>query len=172
MKDTKWKIPKTWYDRLADWMGVGFLAASGFYLWANWQAIPREIPTPYGFSGQPDAWGDKSSCVVLLVIGVVMCLMMWGIEQFPIIWNTGVTVTEENRVRVYRILKNLLVTIRLVIAAIFAWMPVCSAHSQPLGGLVHAAGHAAGVWAHRGLPGPALPKEMTGQKSLAPSAAP
>ena len=81
MKDTKWKIPKTWYDRLADWMGVGFLAASGFYLWANWQASPREIPTPYGFSGQPDAWGDKSSCVVLLV------------------------------------------TIRLVIAAIFAWMP-------------------------------------------------
>lgn len=40
MKDTKWKIPKTWYDRLADWMSVGFLAASGFYLWANWQAIP------------------------------------------------------------------------------------------------------------------------------------
>ena len=72
--------------------------------------------------------------MVLLVIGVVMCLMMWGIEQFPIIWNTGVTVTEETRVRVYRILKNLLVTIRLVIAAIFAWMPVCSAHSQPLGG--------------------------------------
>lgn len=44
------------------------------------------------------------------------------------------TVTEENRVRVYRILKNLLVTIRLVIAAIFALMPVCSARSQPLGG--------------------------------------
>ena len=44
MKDTKWKIPKTWYDRLADWMGVGFLAASGFYLWANWQASPRDVP--------------------------------------------------------------------------------------------------------------------------------
>ena len=85
MKDTKWKIPKTWYDRLVNWLCLGFLAASGFYLWANWQAIPREIPTPYAFSGQPDAWGDKSSCVVLLVIGVVMCLMMWGIEQFPII---------------------------------------------------------------------------------------
>lgn len=72
--------------------------------------------------------------MVLLVIGVVMCLLMWGIEQLPMIWNTGVTVTEENRVRVYRILKNLLVTIRLVIAAIFAWMPVCAARSQPLGG--------------------------------------
>ena len=74
-----------------------------------------------------------AACVVLLVIGVVMCLMMWGIEQVPIIWNTGVTATEENRVRVYRILKNLLVTIRLVIAAIFAWMTDCSARSQPLG---------------------------------------
>lgn len=77
--------------------------------------------------------GGKSSCVVLLVIGGVMWLMMWGIEQVPMIWNTGVQVTEENRVRVYRILKNLLVTIRLVIAAIFAWMAVCSARSQPLG---------------------------------------
>ena len=134
MNDSKWKIPKTWYDRIVDWLSLGFLAASGFYLWANWQAIPKEIPTHYGFGGQPDAWGDRSSCVVLLVIGVVMCLMMWGIEQIPMIWNTGVTVTEENRVRVYRILKNLLVTIRLVIAAIFAWMPVCSARSQPLGG--------------------------------------
>lgn len=77
--------------------------------------------------------GDKSSCVVLLVIGGVMWLMMWGIEQVPMIWNTGVMVTEENRGRVYRILKNLLVTIRLVVAAIFAWMTVCSARSQPLG---------------------------------------
>ena len=133
MNDTRWKIPKSRYDRLAGWLSGGFLAAAAFYLWANWQAVPQKIPTHYGFNGQPDAWGDKSSCVVLLVIGVVMWLMMWGIEQFPMIWNTGVTVTEENRVRVYRILKNLLVTIRLVMAAIFAWMTVCSALSQPLG---------------------------------------
>ena len=85
MNDNQWKIPKTWYDRLVDWLSIGFLAASGFYLWANWQAIPQEIPTHYGFSGQPDAWGSKSSCVVLLVIGVVMCLLMWGIEQLPMI---------------------------------------------------------------------------------------
>ncbi len=68
-------------------------------------AIPQKIPTHYGVGGQPDARGDKSSCVVLLVIGGVMWLMMWGIEQVPMIWNTGVKVTEENRVRVYRILK-------------------------------------------------------------------
>ena len=92
-----------------------------------------KIHTHYGFGGQPDAWGNKSSCVVPLVIGGVMWLMMWGIEQVPMIWNTGVTVTEENRGRVYRILKNLRVTIRLVVAAIFAWMTVCSARSQPLG---------------------------------------
>lgn len=134
MNDPRWKIPKTWYDRLAGWLSIGVLAASAFYLWANWQAIPQQIPTHYGFAGQPDAWEDKSSCVILLVIGAAMWLMMWGIEQFPVIWNTGVTVTEENRAQVYRILKNLLVTIRLVISAIFAWMPVCSALSRPLGG--------------------------------------
>ena len=57
-------------------------------------AIPQKIPTHYGFGGQPDAWGNKSSCVVPLVIGGVMWLMMWGIEQVPMIWNTGVMVTE------------------------------------------------------------------------------
>ena len=133
MNKNKWSIPKSRYDRLAGWLSGGFLAAAAFYLWANWMAIPQKIPTHYRFGGQPDAWGNKSSCVVLLVIGGVMWLMMWGIEQVPMIWNTGVQVTEENRVRVYRILKNLLVTIRLVIAAIFAWMEVCSARSQPLG---------------------------------------
>ena len=82
MNDNQWKIPKTWYDRLVDWLSIGFLAASGFYLWANWQAIPQEIPTHYGFGGQPDAWGSKSSCVILLVIGVVNLLWFFPKDLF------------------------------------------------------------------------------------------
>lgn len=132
-EQSQWNIPKSRYDRLAGWLGVAFLAVAAFYLWANWPAIPEKIPTHYGFSGQPDAWGNKSSCVVVLVIGAVLWGLIRLVEQFPAIWNTGVAVTEENQKRVYRTLKSMLVSLRLALAIVFAWLAVWSAQSRPLG---------------------------------------
>lgn len=133
MNRDHWKIPKNRSDGLAGWLSAGILAAAAFYLWANWQAIPQEIPTHYGISGQPDAWGDKSSCVVVLVVGVVLWGLIRLVEQVPALWNTGVPVTEENREHVYRTLKHMLVGMRLALSIVFSWLTAWSAQARPLG---------------------------------------
>lgn len=133
METDNWKIPKSRSDRLAGGLSAGILAAAAFYLWANWQAIPQEIPTHYGISGQPDAWGDKSSCVVVLVVGAVLWGLICLVERVPAIWNTGVTVTEENREHVYRTLKHMLVSMRLALSLVFSWLTVWAAQARPLG---------------------------------------
>ena len=45
--------------------------------------------------------GSKGELVILPIIGWLMYIFLTVIENFPQIWNTGVTVTEENKDRVY-----------------------------------------------------------------------
>lgn len=45
--------------------------------------------------------GKKSEMLLLPVMAWLLYLLLTVIERFPKIWNTGVTVTEENRERVY-----------------------------------------------------------------------
>ncbi|MPN18614.1 hypothetical protein SDC9_165975 [bioreactor metagenome] len=56
--------------------------------------------------------------------------MLYGfitlVERYPQAWNTGVTVTEENHARVYRILKNMIAVIKMLMLAVFASITVLS----------------------------------------------
>lgn len=61
-----------------------------------------------------------------------MYIGMTVIEYYPQIWNTGVTVTDENRERVYRILKNMLGTIKLLTVGVFSFLTVNSILAKDL----------------------------------------
>ena len=53
---------------------------------------------------------------VLMYLGISLC------ERTPGIWNTGVEVTRENKERIYRILKNMIVTMKLVVVFTFVFL--------------------------------------------------
>ncbi len=48
------------------------------------------------------------------------------IEKFPQVWNTGVTVTEENKEQVYLILLHLVSTIKFIIVCVFTYIIIQS----------------------------------------------
>lgn len=52
----------------------------------------------------------------------VFFALLTVVEWLPKIWNTGVTVTEENRARVYAALLHLLTSMKLMITAFFSGM--------------------------------------------------
>lgn len=69
---------------------------------------------------------DKNSLIVLLVVGWIMFIGLSIVEKFPQIWNTGIQVTEKNKEKVYRILKNMIGTMKLLIALAFSYLTLHS----------------------------------------------
>ncbi|MPM91141.1 hypothetical protein SDC9_138267 [bioreactor metagenome] len=102
------------------------------YLAVNWRDIPDRIPGHYNAMGVVDRWGSKSGLIALPVIAIIMYISLTVVGHFPQIWNTGVTVTQENKERVYRILKNMLQTMKLLIVSVFSFLTVNSISGRNL----------------------------------------
>ncbi len=69
---------------------------------------------------------------MLLVVGWIMFIGLSVVEKFPQIWNTGIQVTEQNKEKVYRILKNMIGTIKLLVALVFSYLTLQSATGENL----------------------------------------
>lgn len=96
------------------------LTATTVFLIIIWGDIPEVVPGHYNFVGEVDGTTGRTSLIILLAVGWITFIGMTVIERFPQIWNTGVTITPENRNRVYKVLRDLLSTTRLMIALIFS----------------------------------------------------
>lgn len=126
------KIPRSPYDRFINVVGVCFLGGTTAWLLMAWEEIADCIPMHYDFRGHVDRMGGKGSLWMLVVVGWAMFLALSVIERFPQIWNTGVQVTPKNQERVYRTLKNMLGTLKLIIAVLFSYLVFQSAFGGDL----------------------------------------
>lgn len=95
---------------------AALVVATFAHIALTWSGMPDSIPVHYGFDGSVDGWGGKPQTLVVPVIMLALCAGINVAERHPRWWNTGVEVTEENRERVYRILGNLLASMKLAIA--------------------------------------------------------
>ena len=128
------KIENTKADRILDIIGWILLIGTLAYLILGWSSFPDQIPMHYNGAGEIDRWGGKGE---IIVIEVVMWILYRGIglvEKYPQIWNTGVEVTTQNKEKVYRILKYMLKTLKILTALIFAYLIVNSLQGTPLPG--------------------------------------
>ena len=126
------KIKNNKIDKLLEAACLMFLVGMVLFLCVNWSNIPDEIPAHYDWTGNIDRWGSKVEIVIVPVMTWFLYLMMTGFEQIPDIWNTGVKVTEENKERVYRTLKYMVKTLKLIVVIAFTYMTLCSAMGHPL----------------------------------------
>jgi uncharacterized membrane protein len=104
------KLKKNKFNIFVEIVCLILLIGVLIFLFLNWNSIPDRIPGHYNAMGEIDRIGSKKELLVLPIIGWLMYLGMTVVEKYPQIWNTGVTVTEENKERVYRVLKNMLST--------------------------------------------------------------
>ena len=107
-------------DRIVEGLCLALLCASSIYLVMMWKQIPKEIPAHYNAIGEVDRWGDKGELLIMPIMSWILYLFITALEAFPQIWNTGVTVTEQNKERVYRILKNMIGTVKFLMVGFFA----------------------------------------------------
>lgn len=113
-------------DMVVEILCLLMLIGTTLYLILGWQSFPEQVPMHSNFAGEIDRWGNKREMLILPILSWILYVFMTVVEQFPQVWNTGVKVTVENRVRIYRILKNMLGTIKIIIIALFSYMTVAT----------------------------------------------
>ena len=126
------KIKKNKYDIIINFLSLLCLVGTVVFLIISWKTIPAEIPGHYNAAGEVDKVTDKSSLIVLLIVGWIIFIGLSVVEKFPQIWNTGVQVTEQNKEKIYRILKNMIGTIKLLVALMFSYLTLYSATGKSL----------------------------------------
>lgn len=126
------KIKKNKYDIIINFLSLLCLVGTVIFLIISWQTIPDEIPGHYNAAGEVDKITDKNSLIVLLVVGWIMFIGLSVVEKFPQIWNTGIQVTEQNKEKVYRILKNMIGTTKLLVVLVFSYLALQSTTGENL----------------------------------------
>lgn len=126
------KIERNALDIIETIVSLASIVGVAVYLILVWKTIPDRIPMHYNAAGEINRWGDKSGLIVLPIISVMLYGMITLIERFPQIWNTGVRVTEENRTQVYRLLKNLIAWVKMLVLLVFGSLTVLSSLSLNL----------------------------------------
>ena len=128
------EIPTTWYHRAANVACLALLAGTFGALILFWGTLSEQIPAHFDAFGRVDRWGGRGELLFCPIVAAALYAGISLLERFPQIWNTGVRVTEANRTAVYRALKNMIVTLKLVMVLTFVFIAACSALARPLPG--------------------------------------
>ena len=121
-------------DWIIEIMCLTLLIGLTAYLIFHWGSIPDKIPAHYDWEGNIDRWGNKSDLIFLPMMSWFLYLLITGLQQVPLVWNTGVKITEENEERVYRTLKYMLETLKMIVVADLTYITVHSLMGKSLSG--------------------------------------
>jgi len=122
----------TLFDHIKNVFSCLMLAGVWIYLLVQWSSLPEKLPGHYNFAGEIDRWGSRGELLIVPAVMLVLFILLSVAERFPNIWNTGVEVTEQNRERVYTLIRHLLTSSKLLMVANFSYITLCSAAAQPL----------------------------------------
>lgn len=109
-------------DTIAEVFCMILLIVTTLYTIYIYIQLPEKIPIHYNAAGVIDRYGNKLEIFILLIVTWVMYIGLSLVTRVPQFWNTGVSVTAENKDRVYRILKNMLKIIKMEIIVIFCYL--------------------------------------------------
>lgn len=113
---------KTTFSKIANLISLLSVVGIVLYVIITWKNIPDMIPGHYNIAGEIDKYSSKNSIWILVGVQILLFAMMSVLERFPNIWNTGVSITAENRERVYTNLRNMQTYLKMMIMIYFSYM--------------------------------------------------
>ena len=87
-----------------------------------WPVLPETIPTHFGFSGEPDAWGSKTTLLILPLTSLVLYVILTVVGLFPHSYNYLWAITEKNALEQYVLAKALIGSLKVEIIWLFSYM--------------------------------------------------
>lgn len=116
--------PSTLWQRVLGILAPVLLLGSIVFILIRWPRLPEQIPSHYSIAGEIDGYSGRGILLLMPIIGLVMDLLLALVGRFPKSWNTGARVTLYNRVRVYRLVRDLMAELRLAGALFFSGFSV------------------------------------------------
>ncbi len=129
----KIKISETKFHKTAEVLCIVLQAGTILYLIWKWDKLPNKIPTHYNGAGEIDGYGSKWTVWFGPFFMVLAYVTLRLVEKHPGSWNTGVTVTRQNKDKVYLVLKDMLVCLKLSIILIFSFLSIWTTTGARLG---------------------------------------
>lgn len=121
-KRPKIKLTRTQWENSFDMLAIVAILYSIYIIFANYHTMPETIPSHFGFSGKPDAYGGKGTILLLPVVSIFLFLGMSLVARKPHIFNYPVSITLANAEREYILARQFLATIRAEIVGMFAYL--------------------------------------------------
>ena len=126
-------IPRTPLETLLEALAVlGVIAVIAITAW-GWLTLPAIIPTHYGISGAPNAYGSKGSLLIVPIMSVCLYILLAFLSRLPHTYNYPWPITPENAQRQYSLARLLLRWITFEIAWMFCalqWTIIQAASSN------------------------------------------
>ena len=116
--------PTTRWQRILGILSPVVLLGAIVFVLIRFPSLPEQIPTHYNMAGEIDGYGGRGTLLLMPVIGLVSDAVVALAGRFPKSWNTGTKITLFNRVRVYRLLRDLMAELRLAMALFFGGFAV------------------------------------------------
>ncbi len=116
--------PTTRWQRVLGILSPALLLGTVVYILIRWPHLPEQIPLHYNIAGEIDGYGGRGMLLLMPVIGLVSDAVVALAGRFPKSWNTGTKITLFNRVRVYRLVRDLMAELRLAMALFFGGFAV------------------------------------------------
>lgn len=128
-----WTKTEKWFETIALIGLWGPILLLGYY----WNNLPDSIPQHYNFAGEVDAWGDKSTLLLLIGINAILWLGLTILSRYPHIYNYLTEITEQNAPRQYQLARQLIIFVKAVVTLLFfgiTWHIIMTAlgHTYPL----------------------------------------
>jgi len=84
--------------------------------------IKQQVPTHFGTNGTPDAWGSKTSLILIPVVSIVIYAGLTILNKYPYIFNYPVPITEENASKQYQLAKSLITALKFTTTGLFLYI--------------------------------------------------
>lgn len=117
--------PTTLWQRILGILSPVVLLGAIVFVLIRWPQLPAQIPSNYNAAGKVTGYSSRGLLFLMPAIGLIGDALIAIVERIPQTWNTGVRVTLYNRVRVYRLVRDLMAELRLALALSFAGITVC-----------------------------------------------
>lgn len=127
------KIERTKFDTILTRITQAVMILTLIFYGVYWFKTPDTIPMHYNLQGQIDRWGSKYESLIIPAGMIILYVLMAFLEKKPSLWNTGVTITPENKQRVYQTLLHFTTTTRFIVIVFFSYLTICTLLAVPLG---------------------------------------
>lgn len=102
------------------------------YVAVRWNDLPELVPGHFNAEGEIDRWGNKIEILVMPVVLAVLFVFLTMVSYLPSRLNVPVKGEPMDRDEIFKDLRNLLVLLKVELAALFFFFTYHVATSQPL----------------------------------------